>query len=60
MNAPAKIDLETAAAANRRSAKDPTPADLEITVRDERFNRNTTPNRWWAGEPFGTAWHNAL
>ncbi len=31
-----------------------------ITVRDERFNRNATPRRWWAGEPFGTAWHNAL
>ena len=32
----------------------------EITVRDERFNRTNTPSRWWAGEPFGTAWHNAL
>ena len=38
----------------------PTPADLTITVRDERFNRAATPKRWWAGEPFGTAWHNAL
>ena len=38
----------------------PTPADLTITVRDERFNRDATPKRWWAGEPFGTAWHNAL
>ncbi|MXO51107.1 metal-dependent hydrolase [Erythrobacter gaetbuli] len=38
----------------------PTPEDLTITVRDERFNRGTTPRRWWAGEPFGTAWHNAL
>jgi hypothetical protein len=38
----------------------PTPADLTITVRDERFNRGTSPRRWWAGEPFGTAWHNAL
>lgn len=53
MNAPARIDLDTRTAA-------PTPADLDITVRDERFNRNSTPNRWWAGEPFGTAWHNAL
>ena len=32
----------------------------EITVRDARFNRGSTPARWWAGEPFGTAWHNAL
>jgi len=38
----------------------PTPPDLTITVRDERFNRAATPKRWWAGEPFGTAWHNAL
>lgn len=38
----------------------PTPDDLTITVRDERFNRAATPKRWWAGEPFGTAWHNAL
>ena len=54
VNAPATIDLDTA----RPSG--PTPADLEITIRDERFNRESTPNRWWAGEPFGTAWHNAL
>ena len=53
MNAPLPIDTVTA-----RSA--PTPEDLTITVRDERFNRGTTPRRWWAGEPFGTAWHNAL
>lgn len=53
MNAPVTIDT-----ANARTA--PTPGDLTITVRDERFNRGTTPRRWWAGEPFGTAWHNAL
>ena len=35
-------------------------AEPAITVRDERFNRANTPSRWWAGEPFGTAWHNAL
>ncbi|MBX7532133.1 metal-dependent hydrolase [Qipengyuania sp. 1XM1-15A] len=53
MNAPVKIDTDT----DRQA---PTPSDLTITVRDERFNRGTTPRRWWAGEPFGTAWHNAL
>ena len=53
MNAPLPIDTATARTA-------PTPADLTITVRDERFNRGTNPRRWWAGEPFGTAWHNAL
>lgn len=58
MNAPTRIDLDHTAGDARAAA--PTPADLDIVVRDERFNRNTTPNRWWAGEPFGTAWHNAL
>ncbi|MDG5749757.1 metal-dependent hydrolase [Qipengyuania sp. XHP0211] len=53
MNAPVTIDTDT-----RTSA--PTPADLTLTVRDERFNRDTTPRRWWAGDAFGTAWHNAL
>ena len=53
MNAPVTIDTDLRDAA-------PTPADLTITVRDERFNRGTSPRRWWAGEPFGTAWHNAL
>lgn len=53
MNAPVTIDTHSTKAV-------PTPDDLTITVRDERFNRGTTPRRWWAGEPFGTAWHNAL
>ncbi|MBS0480610.1 MAG: metal-dependent hydrolase [Proteobacteria bacterium] len=39
----------------------PTPADLTITVRDERFGRTTKPGRWWLnGDPVATAWHNAL
>lgn len=54
MNAPAAINLDT------HPATGPTPADLEITIRDERFNRGTNPRRWWTGEPFGTAWHNSL
>lgn len=54
MNAPAAINLDT------HPATGPTPADLEITIRDERFNRGTSPRRWWTGEPFGTAWHNSL
>ncbi len=53
MNAPTTIDTPNA-------QRSPTPADLEIIVRDERFNRGTTPKRWWAGDAFGTAWHNAL
>ncbi len=53
MNAPARFDSE-----NGKTA--PTPADLSITIRDERFNRSSEPARWWAGDAFGTAWHNAL
>jgi len=53
MNAPHKITFDHAVTS-------PTPPDLAITVRDERFNRDDKPRRWWAGEPFGTAWHNAL
>ena len=53
MNAPVTIDTDT-----RKSAS--TPADLTLTVRDERFNRDSAPRRWWAGDAFGTAWHNAL
>ena len=51
MNAPTKFDLESTS----RS-----PKDLDIVVRDERFNRGTNLRRWWAGDAFGTAWHNAL
>ena len=53
MNAPANIDTTPVSTS-------PAPADLTITVRDQRFNRATTPKRWWAGDAFGTAWHNAL
>ena len=42
------------------AARSPAPADLTITVRDERFNRGSASRRWWAGDAFGTAWHNAL
>ena len=49
MKAPARIEIDH-----------PTPADLTINVRDRRFNRDSRPDRWWAGDAFGTAWHNAL
>ena len=54
MNAQTNFEIDTT------DRSDPTPSDLQITVRDERFNRDVKPRRWWAGEPFGTAWHNAL
>ncbi|MES2988313.1 MAG: metal-dependent hydrolase [Pseudomonadota bacterium] len=38
-----------------------TPADLTITPRDRRFGRDAGQARWWmAGDPIGTAFHNAL
>src|ERR1700712_3355260 len=38
-----------------------TPADLTITPRDRRFGRDAGQARWWlAGDPVGTAFHNAL
>jgi len=38
-----------------------TPADLTITPRDRRFGRDQAQARWWmAGDPIGTAFHNAL
>ena len=39
----------------------PTPPDLTITIRDQRFGRNAPPSRWWLNnDPVATAWHNAL
>jgi hypothetical protein len=60
MNAPTKfpLDVEPAAAMGKAG---PTPADLTITVRDERFGRDKKPGRWWLNnDPVATAWHNAL
>ncbi len=58
MNAPAKIDTPvTAQDASRRT----TPGDLEITVRDRRFGRDSNQDRWWLGnDPIATAFYNAL
>ena len=60
MNAPTKfpLDVEPAAAIGKAG---PTPADLTITVRDQRFGRQNKPGRWWLNnDPVATAWHNAL
>ncbi len=60
MNAPTKfpLDVEPAAPIGKQV---PTPADLEIIVRDERFGRDSKPSRWWlGGDPIGSTWHNAL
>ncbi len=57
MNAPTTFDLESP----KQAATGPTPTDLEITVRDERFARGIEARRWWLnGDPVATAWMNAL
>jgi predicted metal-dependent hydrolase len=60
MNAPTKFPLDVEpAAANGKAG--PTPADLTITVRDQRFGRDKKPGRWWLNnDPIATGWHNAL
>ena len=60
MNAHTKIPLDLEPAARSGKAV-PTPADLEIVVRDSRFGREAKPTRWWlGGDPIGSTWHNAL
>ena len=57
MNAVTSFD--SAEATSRRET--PTPADLDIVVRDRRFARELKPRRWWLnGDPLATAWFNAL
>lgn len=65
MNAPFKpsLDVEPTPADGKgfASLATPTPQDLTITVRDNRFGRENKPGRWWlGGDPVATAWHNAL
>ncbi|WP_374527735.1 metal-dependent hydrolase [Novosphingobium sp.] len=61
MNAPTKFPLDVEPAGLSGKAAVPTPDDLVITVRDQRFGRTRKPSRWWlGGDPIATAWHNAL
>jgi predicted metal-dependent hydrolase len=55
MNALVKHDLRAPSAGSK------SPADLSIRVRDRRFGRDARQERWWLnGDPFATAWFNAL
>lgn len=54
MNAPTRLDPPV-------RPETPTPGDLELTVRDERFGRGEAMQRWWCnGDPVATAWMNSL
>lgn len=55
MNAPTRIETSNGIVAT------PTPADLTITPRDNRFGRGRAMDRWWCnGNPIATAWMNSL
>jgi predicted metal-dependent hydrolase len=55
MNVPTHFDLDGTAAGRKA------PGNLAIIVRDRRFGRDSTQQRWWAGgDPVATAWFNAL
>ncbi len=61
MNAQTKfpLDVEPASLSGKHAV--PTPADLTITVRDERFGREHKPGKWWLNnDPIATHWHNSL
>ncbi len=61
MNAQTKfpLDVEPASLSGKHAV--PTPADLTITVRDERFGREHKPSKWWLNnDPIATHWHNSL
>jgi uncharacterized protein len=66
MNAPTKfpLDVEPAGLSGKLDVPTPfgpTPVDLDIVVRDQRFGRANKPGRWWLnGDPIATGWHNAL
>lgn len=61
MNAQSKFPDSLGVGAVSGKSAVPTPADLDITVRDMRFGRERKPSRWWlANDPVATAWHNAL
>lgn len=51
----------TTARLDAPSSESKSPADLAIRVRDRRFGRDARQERWWLnGDPFATAWFNAL
>ena len=55
MNAPTKIPFDVTGGTAA------TPADLELVVRDRRFDRSGRRGRWWLNDdPVATAWYNSL
>ena len=67
MNAPTKMDLENAAPADKSDtsgialSKSATPAEHELIVRDQRFDREHQAPRWWhSNDPVATAWYNSV
>lgn len=67
MNKQTSIDVERAQALGNPDAEaitainTATPAEHELIVRDQRFDRNHKTPRWWhSNDPVATAWYNSV
>lgn len=67
MNKQTSIDVERAQALSNPDAEaitainTATPAEHELIVRDQRFDRNHKTPRWWhSNDPVATAWYNSV
>lgn len=67
MNKQTSIDVERAEALGNPDAeaitaiKSATPAEHELIVRNQRFDRNHKTPRWWhSNDPVATAWYNSV
>ncbi|MFZ1742699.1 MAG: metal-dependent hydrolase [Pontixanthobacter sp.] len=67
MNKQTSIEVERAAPLDKPSADSftaidsATPAEHQLIVRDQRFDRNHSSPRWWhSNDPVATAWFNSV
>ncbi|MXP47008.1 metal-dependent hydrolase [Altererythrobacter luteolus] len=67
MNKQTSIDVKRTAALDKPATQaftaidSATPAEHELIVRDQRFDRNHRTPRWWhSGDPVATAWYNSV
>ena len=67
MNKQTSIDVKRTAALDKPATQaftaidSATPAEHELIVRDQRFDRTHRTPRWWhSGDPVATAWYNSV
>ena len=67
MNKQTSIDVKRTAARDKPATQaftaidSATPAEHELIVRDQRFDRSHRTPRWWhSGDPVATAWYNSV